>query len=332
MEKQQEVYNDLHEVVERGSYFNAYVMNENKERRNEVSDIKTAMSELDKLDELEKVDKLNSVDNLESKYENLSNEEIKEVYKELYEKQENMYLYNSNNNIYDDKILSQQYLDNTQKLNYLEENIVDTTSKYELQADVKNNIFNVDRYEQKIEDSNKQYQQLTQQLYEAKTNNLDKNDIEQELFDKMANKKLYSHNQKFMNDHKDELKDINNKDQERLKNRKEQSKSLDNLYSKDIMWKIVEEQGKNNAFLNKDDENVLDARANANTINTQKANNNKALSGSNQVIRNKSYNNAYTSLNQSNRINNTNYIQDKQNDSSERNNRDKSDKSKGISR
>lgn len=332
MEKQQEVYNDLHEVVERGSYFNAYVMNENKERRNEVSDIKTAMSELDKLDELEKVDKLNSVDNLESKYENLSNEEIKEVYKELYEKQENMYLYNSNNNIYDDKILSQQYLDNTQKLNYLEENIVDTTSKYELQADVKNNIFNVDRYEQKIEDSNKQYQQLTQQLYEAKTNNLDKNDIEQELFEKMANKKLYSHNQKFMNDHKDELKDINNKDQERLKNRKEQSKSLDNLYSKDIMWKIVEEQGKNNAFLNKDDENVLDARANANTINTQKANNNKALSGSNQVIRNKSYNNAYTSLNQSNRINNTNYIQDKQNDSSERNNRDKSDKSKGISR
>lgn len=332
MEKQQEVYNDLHEVVERGSYFNAYVMNENKERRNEVSDIKTAMSELDKLDELEKVDKLNSVDNLESKYENLSNEEIKEVYKELYEKQENMYLYNANNNIYDDKILSQQYLDNTQKLNYLEENIVDTTSKYELQADVKNNIFNVDRYEQKIEDSNKQYQQLTQQLYEAKTNNLDKNDIEQELFDKMANKKLYSHNQKFINDHKDELKEINNNEQKRLNNRKEQSKSLDNLYSKDIMWKIVEEQGKNKAFLNKDDENVLDARANANTINTQKANNNKALSGSNQVIRNKSYNNAYTNLNQSNRINNTNYIQDKQNDSSERNNRDKRDKSKGISR
>lgn len=312
MEKEKEVYNDLYEVVERGTYFNAYVLNENKERRNEVEDIKTAMSELDKLDELDKIDNLNTPENLQNQYSDLSDEEIKEVYKDLYEKQENLYLYKIDNNIFDDKILSQQYLDNTQKLNYLEENIVDTTTKYELQANVKHNLLNDNRYDQKIEESNQQYQQLTQQLYEAKTENLNKDDIEKDLFDSMADKKLYSHNQKFLNNHKEELKDINEKEQNRLNNRKEQSKSLENLYSKDIMWKIVEEQEHNKQFLTKNGDDLLDARTNANNINSQLSSNNTMQYSRSQMTRNSTYNNSYSSLNRSEEISKANRNQNEQ--------------------
>lgn len=333
MEKEQEIYNDLYDVVERGSYFNAYVMNENNERREEVSDIKTAMSELDKLDDLEKINSINSEDNLESMYKDLSQEDLKKTYKDLYEKQENIYLYKIDNDIFNDKVLSQQYLDNSQKLNYLEENIVDTTTKYELQAEVKNDLFNENKYEQKIENSSIQSQELTEQLYKAKHQGLDTNDIENDLFNNMANKKLYTHNQNFINKHSEELTDINNKEQKRLNNRKEQSKSLDNLYSKDIMWKIVQEQEKNSVYLKSDDYNVLDARANANTIMQQKSKQQMAKTSSTQVLRNKSYNNAYTSLDNSKRVNNTNHVQDEENQERDKNEKqERNSKNKGITR
>lgn len=83
------------------------------------------------------------------------------------------------------------------------------------------------------------------------------------------------------------------------------------------MKKIVEEQEKSSAYLTKDDENVLDARANVNNTYNQIANNNTAQYGSTQTARN-SYTNAYTSLQNSSRINTANYNQNRDNENQQR--------------
>lgn len=73
--------------------------------------------------------------------------------------------------------------------------------------------------------------------------------------------------------------------------------------------------------------------ANANTIMQQKSKQQMAKTSSTQVLRNKSYNNAYTSLDNSKRVNNTNHVQDEENQERDKNEKqERNSKNKGITR
>lgn len=91
------------------------------------------------------------------------------------------------------------------------------------------------------------------------------------------------------------------------------------------MWKIVEEQGKNNQFLTENGEQTLDARANADNIYRQISTNDSAQYGSNQVSRNNSYTNAYSSLQHSQRVSTANYTQNKEDQNNDKQQEQKDD-------
>src|SRR5690606_18581466 len=107
---------------------------------------------------------------------------------------EELYLYQINNNIYDDENLTKKYYNNTNKLNELETNYLQTSDKYKTQLETKNIIFNdVHRNNQTLE-TNDKYNQLSEKFYTNKDDKDKANEIQNEIIDTMAEKKLYSKN------------------------------------------------------------------------------------------------------------------------------------------
>lgn len=305
-----EIYNTVKNTVKHSSYFKAQVINENTERANEINNIETSMDQLNKLDKLD-IEKSSEAN---KDFENMNYPDILEEYKKAYQLQEELYLYQINNNIYDDENLTKKYYNNTNKLNELETNYLQTSDKYKTQLETKNIIFNdVHRNNQTLE-TNDKYNQLSEKFYTNKDDKDKANEIQNEIIDTMAEKKLYSKNDETIQLKSKTIHDINEREKERLENKTEQAKKFEKLNGKSMMWKIVEQESLNSEHLTKNDDNMLDARVNASNINAQVANNNRSQYSSKQVTRNTSYNNAYKNLENSKQVTNVNYEEDRENE------------------
>lgn len=305
-----EIYNTVKNTVKHSSYFKAQVIAENTERANEINNIETSMDQLNKLDKLD-IEKSSEAN---KDFENMNYPDILEEYKKAYQLQEELYLYQINNNIYDDENLTKKYYNNTNKLNELETNYLQTSDKYKTQLETKNIIFNdVHRNNQTLE-TNDKYNQLSEKFYTNKDDKDKANEIQNEIIDTMAEKKLYSKNDETIQLKSKTIHDINEREKERLENKTEQAKKFEKLNGKSMMWKIVEQESLNSEHLTKNDDNMLDARVNASNINAQVANNNRSQYSSKQVTRNTSYNNAYKNLENSKQVTNVNYEEDRENE------------------
>lgn len=306
----EEIYNTVKNTVKHSSYFKAQVIAENTERANEINNIETSMDQLNKLDKLD-IEKSSEAN---KDFENMNYPDILEEYKKAYQLQEELYLYQINNNIYDDENLTKKYYNNTNKLNELETNYLQTSDKYKTQLETKNIIFNdVHRNNQTLE-TNDKYNQLSEKFYTNKDDKDKANEIQNEIIDTMAEKKLYSKNDETIQLKSKTIHDINEREKERLENKTEQAKKFEKLNGKSMMWKIVEQESLNSEHLTKNDDNMLDARVNASNINAQVANNNRSQYSSKQVTRNTSYNNAYKNLENSKQVTNVNYEEDRENE------------------
>ncbi len=306
----EEVYNTVKDTVKHSSYFKAQVITENTERANEINNIETSMDQLNKLDKLD-IEKSSEAN---KDFENMNYPDILEEYKKAYRLQEELYLYQINNNIYDDDNLTKKYYNNTNKLNELETNYLKTSDKYKTQLETKNIIFNDVHRNNKTLDTNDKYNQLSEKFYTNKNDKDKANEIQNEMIDTMAEKKLYSKNDETIQLKLKTIHDINEREKERLENKTEQAKKFEKLNGKSMMWKIVEQESLNSEHLTKNDDNMLDARVNASNINTQVANNNRSQYSSKQVTRNTSYNNAYKNLENSKQVTNVNYEEDRENE------------------
>lgn len=306
----EEIYNTVKDTVKHSSYFKAQVITENTERANEINNIETSMDQLNKLDKLD-IEKSSEAN---KDFENMNYPDILEEYKKAYRLQEELYLYQINNNIYDDDNLTKKYYNNTNKLNELETNYLKTSDKYKTQLETKNIIFNDVHRNNKTLDTNDKYNQLSEKFYTNKNDKDKANEIQNEMIDTMAEKKLYSKNDETIQLKLKTIHDINEREKERLENKTEQAKKFEKLNGKSMMWKIVEQESLNSEHLTKNDDNMLDARVNASNINTQVANNNRSQYSSKQVTRNTSYNNAYKNLENSKQVTNVNYEEDRENE------------------
>ena len=306
----EEIYNTVKDTVKHSSYFKAQVITENTERANEINNIETSMDQLNKLDKLD-IEKSSEAN---KDFENMNYPDILEEYKKAYRLQEELYLYQINNNIYDDDNLTKKYYNNTNKLNELETNYLKTSDKYKTQLETKNIIFNDVHRNNKTLETNDKYNQLSEKFYTNKDDKDKANEIQNEMIDTMAEKKLYSKNDETIQLKSKTIHDINEREKERLENKTEQAKKFEKLNGKSMMWKIVEQESLNSEHLTKNDDNMLDARVNASNINTQVANNNRSQYSSKQVTRNTSYNNAYKNLENSKQVTNVNYEEDRENE------------------
>lgn len=306
----EEIYNTVKDTVKHSSYFKAQVITENTERANEINNIETSMDQLNKLDKLD-IEKSSEAN---KDFENMNYPDILEEYKKAYQLQEELYLYQINNNIYDDDNLTKKYYNNTNKLNELETNYLQTSDKYKTQLETKNIIFNDVHRNNKTLETNDKYNQLSEKFYTNKDDKDKANEIQNEMIDTMAEKKLYSKNDETIQLKSKTIHDINEREKERLENKTEQAKKFEKLNGKSMMWKIVEQESLNSEHLTKNDDNMLDARVNASNINAQVANNNRSQYSSKQVTRNTSYNNAYKNLENSKQVTNVNYEEDRENE------------------
>lgn len=325
-----EVYDDIYKAIENTTYYKAQVQAENYERSNELNEIEYNFKKLDKTEEIEKLNSSEYKEDLKNHYNSIDKSKVLDEYKETYRNQEELYIYKTENDIYNDNMLSKKYLENTQKLDYLENNMITPTEKYEVQAEVKSELLNEDSRETKKNAIEQEYSYYSEELYNKRVNHEDSEETQDNMLDKMAEKKLYNANDDIIKNNSKAIEYINENEKERLEKKVEQSKDFEKLHSKDMMWKIVKEESLNSEYLNKTDDNMLDARTNASNISTQIANNNRSQYAPKQINRNTSYNNAYQSLDKSKQITNTNYSESRENDSIEEDKKDKRDK--GLSR
>lgn len=329
MEKNK-VYEDIYKTIENTTYYKAQVEAENHERTNELKTIEDNFTKLDKSVEIDKLNSAEHKDGIKEYYNNIDKSKALTEYKESYRNQEELYIYQSQNDIYNDNMLSKKYFENTQKLDYLEKNIISPTEKYEVQSDVKSELLNEDIRETKKKTIEQEYSNFSEELYNKRENQEESEETQENMLDKMAEKKLYNANDDIIKNNAKVLHYINDNEKEKIDNKVEQSKNFEKLHSQDMMWKIVKEESLNSEYLTKTDDNMLDARANASNISTQVANNNRSQYAPKQMNRNTSYNNAYQSLDKSKQITNTNYTENRENDSIEDSRKDKRDK--GMSR
>lgn len=315
----EEIYNTVKDTVKHSSYFKAQVIAENTERANEINNIETSMDQLNKLDKLD-IEKCSEAN---KDFENMNYPDILEEYKKAYQLQEELYLYQINNNIYDDDNLTKKYYNNTNKLNELETNYLKTSDKYKTQLETKNIIFtDIHRNNQNAKIT-EVYNRLSEDFYSNKDDKTKANNIQEEMIDTIAEKKLYSKNDETIQLKSKTIHDINEREKDRLENKTEQAKKFEKLNGKSMMWKIVEQESLNSEYLTKNDDNMLDARVNAQNINLQVVNNNNSQYASKQNNRNSSYNNAYKNLEKSKQITNTNYFENNENDIMKEENKNK---------
>lgn len=312
----EEVYNTVKDTVKHSSYFKAQVITENTERANEVTTIENVMDQLDKLDKLN----INSDSNKD--FDNMNYSSILDEYKKAYQLQEELYLYQINNNIYDDEVLTKKYYNNTIRLNELETNYLKRSDLYETQLETKNTIFNDNHRNKQNSKITERYNHLSEDFYSNKDDKIKANNVQEEMIGTIAEKKLYSNNDETIKN-SPIIQDINEREKERLKNKVSQSKKFESLNGKSMMWKIVEQESLNSEYLTKNDDNMLDARVNAQNINLQVVNNNNSQYAGKQTNRNSSYNNAYKNLEKSKQITNTNYFENNENDIMKEENKNK---------
>lgn len=302
----------LRDSVKNISFYNAYKIQEHSSRETEILDEQKNLMNLDQKDRVENINEELSKDSLDKKYYDMSKTEQLETYKDLYKMQEHYYIYNIQNQSTKDNFISDNQLRNLKELDYLEKHVLSDNEKYNAQFESNQDILNQNSIKDKLDTTQKQYQEQSQILFQNTTNDEDIEELQDTTKRILADKKVLDNNSKFIENNYDALSNVNQKEEERLKRKQRESKEIEKLHSKDIMWKIVEEQGKNNQYLTEDGEQTLDARANSDNIFRQITTNDSAQYSSKQISRNQSYTNAYTSLQYSQRVSTANYTQQKE--------------------
>lgn len=316
----------LKDSVKNIAFYNAYKMQEHSSRETEVLEEQQNLMNINQENRVEIINEDLSKDKIDNLYSDMTKDEQLEKYKDLYKMQENYYIYNINNNSSDDSYVTENQLRNLKELDYIEKNVLSDHEKYNAQFESNQYVLNQNTIKETLDTTQRNYQEQSKILFQNSNNG--ENDID-ELQDKtkriLADKKVLDNNSKFIESNFDDLSNINQKEKERLERKLKESKEIEKLQSKDIMWKIVEEQGKNNQFLTENGEQTLDARANADNIYRQISTNDFAQYGSNQVSRNNSYTNAYSSLQHSQRVSTANYTQNKEDQNNDKQQEQKDD-------
>lgn len=300
----------LRDSVRNISFYNAYKIQEHSSRENDIHDESQNLINLNEESKLNEIDNNYNKDSLDESYGNMNKQEQLNKYKELYTMQEHYYMYNVQNDSSQDFYITQNQLKTLKELDYLEKNVLTDQEKYQSQFEANQNILNQDNLNKKLDETKNEYQQQSQILFQ--NSNTDKENFE-ELQDEtksiLANKKVLDNNDEFIKNNKDDLILINQTEEEKLDRKRKEAREVEKLQSKDIMWKIVEEQGKNSQYLTEEGEQTLDARTNADNIQRQISTNNSAQYSQSQISRNTSYTNAYSSLQHSQRVSNANVTQ-----------------------
>lgn len=324
--KEKETDEILRDSVRNISFYNAYKLQEHSSRENDINNESQNLINLNEEDKLNEINNNYSEDSLDESYENMSKEEQLSKYKELYTMQEHYYMYNVQNDSSQDSYITQNQLKTLKELDYLEKNVLTDQEKYQSQFEANQNILNENTLNDKLESTKNEYQHQSQFLFQNSTN--DEEEVERlqdETRGVLADKKVLDFNSKFIENNKDDLTQINQKEEEKLERKRKEAKEIEKLQSKDIMWKIVEEQGKNSQYLTEDGEQTLDARTNADNIQRQISTNNSAQYSSTQINRNQSYTNAYSSLQHSQRVSNANVTQQQEDQYQEKQQEQKDD-------
>ena len=302
----------LRDSVKNISFYNAYKIQEHASRETEILDEQKNLMNLDQKDRVDSINNDLSKDSLDQKYSDMSKTEQLEAYKDLYKMQEHYYIYNIQNDSTKDSFISDNQLRNLKELDYLEKHALSDNEKYNAQFQSNQDILNQNSIKDKLDSTQKQYHEQSQMLFQNFNNDEDVEELQDKTKRILAEKKVLDNNSKFIENNHENLSDINRKKEEHLERKQRESKEIEKLHSKDIMWKIVEEQGKNNQYLTEDGEQTLDARANSDNIFRQITTNESAQYSSQQISRNQSYTNAYSSLQHSQRVSTANYTQQKE--------------------
>lgn len=302
----------LRDSVKNISFYNAYKIQEHASRETEILDEQKNLMNLDQKDRVDSINNDLSKDSLDQKYSDMSKTEQLEAYKDLYKMQEHYYIYNIQNDSTKDSFISDNQLRNLKELDYLEKHALSDNEKYNAQFQSNQDILNQNSIKDKLDSTQKQYHEQSQMLFQNSNNDEDVEELQDKTKRLLAEKKVLDNNSKFIENNHENLSDINRKKEEHLERKQRESKEIEKLQSKDIMWKIVEEQGKNNQYLTEDGEQTLDARANSDNIFRQITTNESAQYSSQQISRNQSYTNAYSSLQHSQRVSTANYTQQKE--------------------
>lgn len=287
----------IEDSIKNISFYNAYKIQETSSREKDIDDQQNLLKSWGHEDKIKEVNNELAKQYWENPYKDMSKLEQLNKYKELYNKQEHYYIYDSQNE-QNDVYHAMNELKNLKELDYLEKHIISDQDKYKMQYEINEVVLD----KQNIEN-------LKSMDFANRQNNK-----ENATSRSQSDEKVFNYNENYISNNKDKLKDINISKETILKNKKKESKEIEKLKSHDLMKKIVEEQSKNSMYLTKDDDNTLDARANVNNTYSQIANNNSSQYGNTQTVRNTSYTNAYTSLQYSNRINTANYNQNRENE------------------
>lgn len=302
----------LRDSVKNISFYNAYKIQEHASRETEILDEQKNLMNLDQKDRVDSINNDLSKDSLDQKYSDMSKTEQLEAYKDLYKMQEHYYIYNIQNDSTKDSFISDNQLRNLKELDYLEKHALSDNEKYNAQFQSNQDILNQNSIKDKLDSTQIQYHEQSQILFQNSNNDEDVEELEDKTKRILADKKVLDNNSKFIESNHEDLSNINRKKEEHLERKQRESKEIEKLQSKDIMWKIVEEQGKNNQYLTEDGEQTLDARANSDNIFRQITTNESAQYSSQQISRNQSYTNAYSSLQHSQRVSTANYTQQKE--------------------
>lgn len=302
----------LRESVKNISYYNAYKIQEHASRETEILDEQKNLMNLDQKDKVKNINEELSKENLDKRYSTMSKLEQLEKYKDLYKMQEHYYIYNVKNDSRKDSYITENQLRNLKELDYIEKHVLSDNEKYNAQLESNQEVLNQNSIKNKLDTTQKQYQEQSQILFQNSSNENDVDELQDKTKRILADKKVLDKNTNFIEKNHDDLTVINKNEDERLKRKQKESKEVEKLLSKDIMWKIVEEQGKNNQYLTEDGEQTLDARANADNIFRQISTNESAQYSSTQKTRNQAYTNAYSSLQYSQRVSTANYNQQKE--------------------
>lgn len=291
----------LNEVLRNATYFNAYMYVKDKSRTTEVHEVLDKLDSLDSNFERAKIHDYNFSDK--------SMNDIHNEYKSLYDKQERFYLSNIND-LNDDYNMLKNYAENTVKLDYIEKNILTHSDRLLLQKEVKEELLDSNKNQDKLEKIDNLYSKNLEEFYRLKTENSSTEDIDEKLIGLMVEKKIYDNSLNAIKNNKSEIEKINKDDLKNVNRDIKASKEIDKFYSDNLMWKIVDQQQKNSIHLNNESPDVsLDARSNVDKLNKSISTNHQMKSSNNKNSIKANYTNSYKNLTNIDTINKTNDLQ-----------------------
>lgn len=291
----------LNEVLRNATYFNAYMYVKDKSRTTEVHEVLDKLDSLDSNFERAKIHDYNFSDK--------SMNDIHNEYKSLYDKQERFYLSNIND-LNDDYNMLKNYAENNVKLDYIEKNILTHSDRLLLQKEVKEELLDSNKNQDKLEKIDNLYSKNLEEFYRLKTENSSTEDIDEKLIGLMVEKKIYDNSLNAIKNNKSEIEKINKDDLKNVNRDIKASKEIDKFYSDNLMWKIVDQQQKNSIHLNNESPDVsLDARSNVDKLNKSISTNHQMKSSNNKNSIKANYTNSYKNLTNIDTINKTNDLQ-----------------------